>query len=345
MTVGSPAGKAQHASDTTSLKSLTQEKGHMTTPNVIIAGAGRCGTTSVFDWLSDHPQVCASAIKETSFFTDEREPTLDRRVTRWKKANFLAHGIEKYAIFFEHCKNKKTKVVLEASPEYLYQRTALEMLPTLEPRPKIIFLLRKPSDRIYSIYQYLQNNLVILGNKISFSEFVNNSAVGSRVKERSIYVKYIPQWINRFARQNICVFLFEDLKQDPKEFMIRVSNCIDIDDTFWEDYCFLQKNESHHVKNQTLHRLIRKAAWYTYNLLPAGKPAPKMFREGPLKRMYDRINLGKTVPKSEDDGKICEALDREFLVYNEELGAVLGIDLSLWGPYSPTLPTTVRQGV
>ena len=126
----------------------------MVLPNVIIAGAAKCGTTSLFHWLSDHPEVCASKEKELCFFYDKDWPLWNKKV----KYNYHLNGLEKYQNLFEHCKSVNAKVVIEATPNYLYSRTALNVIPTLNPRPKILFILRKPSDRVYSIYQFFKNN-------------------------------------------------------------------------------------------------------------------------------------------------------------------------------------------
>ena len=59
-------------------------------PNVIIAGAPKCGTSSLYFWLSAHPEVKASMVKETFFFADE--------VNRFNKnANIIEHSLADYS--------------------------------------------------------------------------------------------------------------------------------------------------------------------------------------------------------------------------------------------------------
>ncbi len=297
----------------------------MCTPNVIIAGAPKCGTSSIFEWLSEHPEVCGSTVKETCFFLDEEEPSFN------KEANYHQHGMEGYRIYFKHCKHKSAKVILEATTEYLYQQTALEVLPLLKPCPKILFVLRKPSERVYSVYQFLLNNVGTLDKSVSFNEFVSmfkndsNVPLKGRVSirnaiERSVYVKYIPEWVERFCRENVYVLLFEHLRKDPIEFMKNISSYIGIDGTFWNHYSFSVKNVSYRVKNQTIHRLKRRAA----------KFVPKVAKERVFKRAYHRLNVKKPLPKNAEDCNVLEALDIEFSPYNDELSRMLNIDLSVW---------------
>src|SRR5262249_17888741 len=124
----------------------------MSLPNLIIAGAPKCGTGSLFKWLSDHPQVCGSRVKETFYLMDRGHPLLKY------DSNFYTHGLDGYKAYFTHCNNCR-KIIVEATTHYIYQKTALEVLSCLETKPQIIFVLRKPSSRVYSSYQYTKNNL------------------------------------------------------------------------------------------------------------------------------------------------------------------------------------------
>src|SRR5215470_4775396 len=73
--------------------------------NLIIAGVNRSATTSLFTYLSEHPQVCASTIKETNYFLPVvKESALE--------------PIEAYAEYFKRFKNQKYR--MEASPRYIF---------------------------------------------------------------------------------------------------------------------------------------------------------------------------------------------------------------------------------
>ena len=108
----------------------------MTLPNLVIAGAPKCGTTSLFRWLADHPQVATSNVKET-FFLMDRGHSMAR-----KESNYHQHGLAAYESFFATCP-ADCSIVLEATTHYLYQETALDVLSTLPSEPQIIFVLRE----------------------------------------------------------------------------------------------------------------------------------------------------------------------------------------------------------
>ena len=76
----------------------------MTFPNFVIGGAPKCGTSSLFSWLADHPQVCGSSVKEPFFLMDEGNPMLR------KACNVHDHGIEAYSSFFRGCAGERVVV-------------------------------------------------------------------------------------------------------------------------------------------------------------------------------------------------------------------------------------------
>jgi len=129
-------------------------------PFLIIGGTQRAGTTTLYKYLSDHPNVCASSIKETRFFLDKDYPlpSADR---------FNGTNLDAYGKFFAHCTDL-TKIRVEATPDYLYSDTALKIADLL-PRAKMIFILRDQVERMVSWYKYaIQRGL--LEESISFEQ-------------------------------------------------------------------------------------------------------------------------------------------------------------------------------
>ena len=111
-------------------------------PNIILAGAPKCGTTSVFDYLNGHPEICASSVKETYYLMDEDYSLAG-------EYNIHEHGLKGYEHYFSHCRSAAGKLRLEATPDYLYQMTPLKEIPKWPETPKLFFGLRKPEDRVY----------------------------------------------------------------------------------------------------------------------------------------------------------------------------------------------------
>ena len=296
----------------------------MILPNVVIAGAPKCGTTSIFEWLSDHPDVCVSSTKETGYFIAPRGGAPDELGSRQER------GLEAYGRFFAHCgKRPGVKVILEATPDYFDQETAIAAVPSLPSAPIIVFILRKPSMRIYSAFQFSRNNLSTLPKGMTFKEFVGLSPVSDGAPATTVlrltldqthYARHISRWIASAGRDRVCLFLFEDLLRDQAGFMRRLSARIGIAPAFWDDYDFRRMNASYRVRSQNLQRLVRRLT----------AAAPSLVRSDRLKRLYGLMNKQKTAGISAEDAVIMAGLDERFQPFNDELAQVGGIDLSCW---------------
>ena len=98
-------------------------------PNLVVAGAPKCGTSSLFFWLAAHPEAASSREKETFFWAPE--------VNRFNaKCNVQEHGSQAYSRLFAHTEGCKLR--FEATAPYLYYREAWEGLAALHPKPVFV---------------------------------------------------------------------------------------------------------------------------------------------------------------------------------------------------------------
>lgn len=288
----------------------------MTLPNVVIAGAPKCGTTSIFEWLSAHPQVCAASRKETGFFLDRRR----------------SPDLEAYGRFFAHCGRRPgATVVLEATPDYFDQETAIAAVPALPSAPKIVIILRRPSRRIFSSFRFAKNNLSTLPQRLTFREFVGLARGGARgpaadaarlAFDQSRYARHLARWFAAAGRERVCVFLFEELRRDPAGFMRRLSGRIGIDAGFWDGHDFARVNASYRVKSQGLHRLVRRLT----------AAVPSLVYHERLKRCYGVLNKTEPPGVGAEEAAVLAELDEEFRPLDAELAALAGLDLAAWEP-------------
>jgi hypothetical protein len=112
----------------------------MTMPNFLIIGAGKSGTTSLYHYLGEHPDVFMSPVKEPGFFVYEGE-TLRFCGPGDDKANrkFIT-DISSYQALFEAVSHENA--VGEASPSYIYRKKASEQIWHHLPDAKLIAILR-----------------------------------------------------------------------------------------------------------------------------------------------------------------------------------------------------------
>lgn len=176
---------------------------------LIIAGQPKAGTTSLFDWLSAHPDICSSTLKETRFFLDEDYP-LPVRV------RFDGTDLGQY---FEYFRDHSRRVFLEASPDYLYCEKPLE-LKNILPNARFILIERDPVERIISTYRYFKQQ-EILPVTLSFEDYIIEQQFGEKASRRDYAYLSLDHcrrsYVDRFLTQygdRCMVIRFEDLTQD-----------------------------------------------------------------------------------------------------------------------------------
>jgi hypothetical protein len=114
-------------------------------PSFLIIGAAKAGTTSLYSYLIQHPQVLGATRKEVQYFSVHFA-----KGERWYRSHFpLVSKLERCsAAVGEHC------LTGEASPYYLFHPHAAERIARALPKVKLIALLRDPVTRAYSHHQF-----------------------------------------------------------------------------------------------------------------------------------------------------------------------------------------------
>lgn len=219
---------------------------------LIIGGTTKAGTTSVFRYLSAHPDVCASSLKETRFFLDKDYPLPSTN-------RFNGNNLECYRVFFEHAVGEKIR--MEATPDYLYSDQALNIAELL-PNAKIVFILRDPIERLVSWYKFAKQR-GLLSNAVTFDEYVHmqmnmtvtpSVPVHLRALEQGRYELYLARFRERMPAR-VLEIAFTELRNNPLEVMCKICEFVGIDWTYYKDFQFAIENESMLVQNQAIERL------------------------------------------------------------------------------------------
>jgi hypothetical protein len=106
----------------------------MKKPDFFIVGAPKCGTTSLSEYLKQHPEIFMSEPKEPHFFGTDLESYWGGRFERYR-------DVHKYLSLFANVQDEIR--VGEASPWYLYSKRAAEEIKQFNPASRIIILLRR----------------------------------------------------------------------------------------------------------------------------------------------------------------------------------------------------------
>jgi hypothetical protein len=274
-------------------------------PNFIIGGAPKCGTSSLYFWLSAHPEAAGSKEKETFYFAPE-----ENRFNR--NHHFPKHGYAGYAALFEHAVGKK--VVFEATAPYLYYPSAITGLAGLPEPPKVLFIVREPAARTLSQYLFERHRTGRVS--WSFEEYLREPGI----VDHGHYARYLQQWIAAFGRNKIKVVLFEEVMHNPTQAMQQLATWLGIDPAFYQDFDFTVRNETVAIKRKFLHRLgLRVQPWIPHAV------------QEQLLPLYLKANAGKRPQATLEERALTEQLKREYQQSNQELNTLFPeLDLSLW---------------
>jgi Sulfotransferase family len=207
-------------------------------PNFFIAGAPKAGTTSLYHFLDQHPQIYMSPVKEANYFASEirlenfaeehRERVRqDMRAMQDYLAGpmsvkrFGAVGLEweDYLKLFRNAGDQEA--IGEGSVVYLWSETAARNIFAKIPDAKIILILRDPADRAFSQYRQLAKKG---RTSASFSETCKQAMQPSDGKFRAfrpflelgLYVDGVKRYLDLFPREHVHIALYEDFECDAR---------------------------------------------------------------------------------------------------------------------------------
>ncbi len=246
---------------------------------LILAGTNKSGTTSIFNYLGDHPQISPSLIKQTDFFRTD---------------NICA--FEDYKSLFQ--KKNNTLCCIEASPDYMYdKRVPKQLANCLKGQQfKIIFLLRNPVNRFLSWYKYAKQ-LFLIPEDMSVRTFIDENINAKENQENEAfvalktgkYINYLKPYIDTFGQENVQIIFTEDLMEDPQSVLIHLTSLFGLDATFYEKYEFKIFNKSGSSKKKNIRKIylgLRKIAVPLFNsnnffsafMIRIGKKISKLYR-------------------------------------------------------------------
>ena len=213
----------------------------MTMPNFFIIGAQKAGTTSLYHYLSQHPQVYMSPTKEPFFFDHE----IDARgeVVRRK---FPGHrqpprfrNIEEYRALFQGVQDERA--IGEATPLYIYVPEVPWRLQKYAPDARAVALLRNPADRAYSAFLHAVRigvePLTDFAQALRAEEgrIRNGWHYIFHYRNRGLYHAQLSRYFEAFGPERVGVWLYEELREDPSGVARSVFRFLGVDDAFVPD--------------------------------------------------------------------------------------------------------------
>ncbi len=278
-------------------------------PNFFIAGAPRCGTTSMYLYLKQHPEIYVSVLKEPHFFA--------RDLTRPPQG---IHDERVYRDLFADATGEKR--LGEASVWYLSSRTAPGDIAAFSPDARIIIMLRDPVHMMHSLWSlYLRT-----GNEDidDFAAALNAAAerrAGRRIPATTyfpeglqylaagLYAERVARWLHTFGPGRVAVLLFEDFVRRPAEVYRETLEFLEVDPEFRPELDVAEATRR--VRPQVLLQLRRVPPEVRFHMRGSGRR-----HTSPERRPYP--------------ARLQERLRRELAPDVRALQELLGRDLSAW---------------
>jgi len=199
-------------------------------PNFIIFGAGRSGTTSLYEYLRQHPQVFMSRVKEPNYFAfDGKIP--DGPGATWLRATSVTTR-EAYEALFANAAD--VRAIGEASARYLREPNAAARIHALLPDVRLVAILRNPVERAFSTY--LAHRRDGYDPAPTFEEALADQ--DRRRRERWPFGPFVDAgfagqqligYRRLFAPTQLRIYLYEDLVSDARGLMRDLFTFLNVD--------------------------------------------------------------------------------------------------------------------
>lgn len=286
-------------------------------PDFLIIGAAKSGTTTLYRYLSEHPDIYMSAVKEPRYFAfteaapDPADPVLRDSVTT-KDA---------YLKLFENAASKQ--VLGEASPIYLAEPRACEAIAAAIPEVKLVVILRDPAERAFSHFLMSQRQGYEPESSFIKALRVPEINIGSwrRVRPYLPYSRYadgLARFFSRFGRDRVLVLLHEELSNNAVETMRKVTEFLHVAPLEIKDE--KRANVGYAVNSTKITRLLKhpNLQWLKMTL--------PTWMVGLVKKTIKRANTTERKITHEERLFAIECLRDDI----DKLEILLGRDLSAW---------------
>lgn len=229
----------------------------LNTPNFFIIGAGKTGTTSLHDYLNQHPQIYMSPVKEPCYFAPEIRAEnfspdfrghLQRQTRKLKTIlkdgepvqplGWIAQDWENYLRLFRNVRAEKA--IGEASAAYLWSAAAAVNIHARIPEARIVMILRDPAERAFS--QYLHQVSVGL-TRASFRQHIERAlrdphrhlSIYYPFLEAGLYAAQVKRFLDLFPRDQVRIYWYEEAWSNPSHLLRDLFQFLEVDPEFQPD--------------------------------------------------------------------------------------------------------------
>ena len=280
-----------------------------------IVGAPKAGTTSLYHYLKEHPEIEMSSQKEPDYFSDI--PLQEQGMYYGKNR---INTLDKYESLFAQ---KEGVIYGEGSVSYLFYENVAEDIKKYNPNAKIIIMLRNPIDRAFSHY-LMDYRLGLVSD--SFEDIINKKSKYKNVHlfyqqyvEVSEYAMQIQRYCNVFSTDNLLLIDYEDFKGDVAGTVDLVYDFLKVSTEFAADV-----NTKHNTFTMPKNKGIR----FIYSFVFLRKILTFIFPISLVENIKGLLFKVDKKPKLLEETR--NQLKQFFSNDVRELGRVLGKDYTKW---------------
>lgn len=303
---------------------------------VVMAGVPKCGSTSLFEWLNDHPQIAGSHRKQPNFFwSPPGKPGTDGLpdgpdyLPMWERGYHNKPLHDYYKAFPAVADGDVYR--FDGSISYWTTPQSAELIHRHLPNARLIFVFRNPVERFISWYKYLAQ-LHVIPPKTTLDQVIEGlPSVQWRIDMAFSLGKYAerlkPYW-DLFDPEDILLLRFKDLRGDPAALMKRICRFLEIDGDMYDQYEFTRRNSSRMPKSKVLDHL-------QYRVIMGARSRilrfPRLFRvvsavnRKTWSPLYYRLN-SRVADKKEVSARAVEVLNEYYRDESRLLQELTGVD-------------------
>lgn len=314
-------------------------RGDETRPNFFIVGAPKAGTSSLYDYIGQHPEAYASIHKQPHFFDTDVDIIESQRIGGRKDA------VEEYLALYADA-GPQHKAIGDGSVWYLHSQRAPQAIHAFSPDAKIIIMLRNPVDYMYSSHadrvRWLHEDIVDFAEALAAEP---DRAAGRRIPARcnkpcalqyrrtACYSSFVERYLKEFGPDRVMVILFDDFVSDTQNVYRQVLRFLGLNESFVPDFTPVNKGTDYPKFYSFKRRLIalgigRRLMSFWWKIKVFSKA---MLPAAVFYGVRDAIGmLNKTPARRPMDPELRAKLQEEFRSEIERLEAVIDRDLSGW---------------
>jgi sulfotransferase family protein len=285
-------------------------------PNFLIVGAAKAGTTSLHDYLGQHPDVYMSPFKEPNYFVP----------------GYGYDSWDDYLALFRGAVGEKA--LGESSTGYLQCEKSPGLIKSSLGKIKIVLMLRNPASRAASLYWWMVREgyenastfaeaLELEPSRMQSSEFRENSPefyVWYGYYATGLYSDQVRRYLETFGKENVGIFIFEEFAKDPLTTCRDIFEFLDVDPNFEPQIAV--HNEARLPASPRLQFWLRNRARHYLSFLPS------RIRRNFLDWLM-ALNTNRGSPPRREPGIETRMLER-YRDDIRELERIIERDLSVW---------------